>query len=47
MDESDLFEVKNGKKYKKTLSLIDALIKENPDCRIGAVSNGAETLLYV
>ena len=27
--------------------IIDALIEENPDCRIGAVSNGAETLLYV
>ncbi|MBE6910895.1 MAG: nickel-dependent lactate racemase [Ruminococcaceae bacterium] len=27
--------------------VIDRLIEENPDCRIGAVSNGAETLLYV
>ena len=27
--------------------IIDKLIEENPDCRIGAVSNGAETLLYV
>ena len=27
--------------------VIDKLIEENPDCRIGAVSNGAETLLYV
>ncbi|MBQ7119764.1 MAG: nickel-dependent lactate racemase [Oscillospiraceae bacterium] len=27
--------------------IIDTLIKENPDCRIGAVSNGAETLLYI
>lgn len=26
--------------------VIDALIREKPDCRIGAVSNGAETLLY-
>lgn len=25
---------------------IDALIRENPDCRIGALSNGAETFLY-
>lgn len=27
-------------------TLIDELIAENPDCRIGALSNGAETLLY-
>ncbi len=27
--------------------VIDKLIEEKPDCRIGAVSNGAETLLYV
>ena len=27
--------------------VIDKLIEENPNCRIGAVSNGAETLLYV
>lgn len=27
-------------------NVIDKLIQENPDCRIGAVSNGAETLLY-
>lgn len=26
--------------------LIDELIAENPDCRIGALSNGAETFLY-
>ena len=27
-------------------SLIDSLIAENPNCRIGALSNGAETFLY-
>lgn len=26
--------------------VIDDLLRENPDCRIGALSNGAETLLY-
>ena len=26
--------------------LIDELITENPECRIGALSNGAETFLY-
>lgn len=26
--------------------IIDQLIEENPNCRIGVVSNGAETLLY-
>ena len=27
-------------------TLIDELIRENPSCRIGALSNGAETFLY-
>ena len=27
-------------------SLIDSLISENPNCRIGALSNGAKTFLY-
>jgi nickel-dependent lactate racemase len=27
-------------------SLIDSLISENPNCKIGALSNGAETFLY-
>lgn len=27
-------------------ALVDQLIAENPDCRIGALSNGAETFLY-
>ena len=27
-------------------ALLDRLIRENPDCRIGALSNGAETFLY-
>ena len=26
--------------------VIDRIIAENPDCRIGALSNGAETFLY-
>lgn len=30
----------------KLQELIDELIAENPDCRVGALSNGAETLLY-
>lgn len=34
-------------RYLKDLqALIDQLIAENPDCRIGALSNGAETFLY-
>lgn len=30
----------------KMQELVDELIKENPDCRIGVLSNGAETFLY-
>ena len=30
----------------KLQELVNALILENPDCRIGALSNGAETFLY-
>ena len=27
-------------------ALINKVIEDNPDCRIGALSNGAETFLY-
>lgn len=35
-----------GRRPEELQSLIDELLRENPDARVGALSNGAETLLY-